>query len=474
MSTDRVHRRVDDHRERSLEILKDLVRQPSISAQDKGVGECASLLSGIMRDLGISSEVMETPTQPIVYGEIIKDPSAYTLLCYGHYDVQPPEPLELWESPPFEPTVRDGRLYGRGTGDNKGQLIAHVLAAKAWMDAEGGPPVNLKFVFEGEEESGSGYLREFVGLHRGKLAADLVYVSDGGLHPTGAPVVSLGNRGILGITLVAQGADRDNHSGNKGGVAPNPVWMLVHLLSTMVDPSGRVLIEGFYDGVRPIGPTEERLLAGMEYDPREFAATMGMDNLTIDGPTYWRRIMLEPYFNINGFISGYVGPGSKTIIPSRAECRIDIRLVVDQKTRDILRKVEAHVAGVDPRIQVIERGFGSMEASRTSPDHPAVGVVAAAIQKARGVAPFVNLSGGGSLPNAVWPDVLGVDHIGAPYANADENNHSPNENLSLERFFDGIHASAEVFSALAEADAQGALPRPSRSQGSRERGDDRR
>lgn len=451
MATERVHRYIDEHRDESLEILKALIRQPSISAQDLGVKECARLLAGIMRDLGVSSEVIETPTQPVVYGEIGRDPSAYTLLLYGHYDVQPPEPLDLWYSPPFEPTVRDGRLYGRGTGDNKGQLIAHVLAAKAWMEAAGGPPINLKFVFEGEEESGSGGLAEFVRQHRARLAADLVYISDGGLHPTGAPVISLGNRGIVGITLIAQGADRDNHSGNKGGVAPNPVWMLVHLLSTMVDPTGRVLVEGFYDNVRPVGPVEERLLAGMEYDPRAFAATMGLDDLAMDGPTYWKRIMLEPYFNISGFASGYVGPGSKTIIPSKAECRIDIRLVVDQKAGEVFQKVKAHAGRVDSRVQVLPRGFGAMEASRTAPDHPAVAVVARAIRAVRGAQPFVNLCSGGSLPNAVWPTVLGVDHIGVPYANADEGNHGPNENLSLERFYDGIHVSAEVFQALGRA-----------------------
>ncbi len=459
MVTDRVHRYIDAHREDSLEILKTLIRQPSISAQDNGVKECAQLLAGLTRDLGIPTEVIPTATQPVVVGELRRDPKAYTLLLYGHYDVQPPEPLDLWQSPPFEPTIRDGRLYGRGTGDNKGQLITHVLAAKAWLDATGGPPINLKFIFEGEEESGSPGLANFVKAHRERLAADLVYISDGGLHPSGAPVISLGNRGILGITLMAQGADRDNHSGNKGGVAPNPVWMLVHLLSTMVDLSGRVLIEGFYDDVRPIGPVEQKYLAMMDFDSKAFAATMGLHDIPMDGPAYWRRIMLEPYFNINGFISGYVGPGSKTIIPSTAECRVDIRLVVEQRTQDIFDKVKRHVAKVDPRVAVLPRGFGHMEASRTPPDHPAVGVVARAIKTHRGIQPVINLCAGGSLPNAVWPDILGLAHIGVPYANADENNHSPNENLSLERYYDGIHVSAEVFQALAEADARGEVPR---------------
>lgn len=462
VSMDRVHRAIDGHRETSLEILKTLIRQPSISAQNQGVKECAALLADIVRAQGIPAEVITTPTQPVVYAELIRDPKAFTLLCYGHYDVQPPEPFELWQSPPFEPTIRDGRLYGRGTGDNKGQLITHVLAARAWMEAAGGVPINVKFIFEGEEESGSPGLRAFVAAQRARLAADLVYISDGGLHPSGAPILVLGNRGILGITLVAVGADRDNHSGNKGGVAPNPIWMLTHALSKTVEPTGRVLVPGFYDDVRPIGPTEERLLAKMDFEPKAFAATMGLDTIPMDGPTYWKRIMLEPYFNLSGFASGYVGPGSKTIIPSRAEVRIDVRLVVDQRSDDIFEKIKTHITRLDPRVQVLARGFGAMEATRTSPDHPAVAVVSRAIRAARGEDPVINLCAGGSLPNAVWPQVLGVDHLSVPYANADENNHGPNENLSLERFYDGIHVSAEIFRALADADAKGEVPRRAR------------
>jgi acetylornithine deacetylase/succinyl-diaminopimelate desuccinylase-like protein len=265
---------------------------------------------------------------------------------------------------------------------------------------------------------------------------------------------------MLGLTLIAEGADRDNHSGNKGGVAPNPVWMLVHVLATLVDRTGRVLVDGFYDAVRPVGPVEERILASLDFDPKAFAATMGLPALDIDGPTYWRRIMLEPYFNIQGFASGYVGPGSKTIIPARAECRIDVRLVVDQRIDDIYEKVRRHVAKVDPRVRVEARESRTMEATRTAPDHPAVAVIAGAIKAYRGVEPAINLASGGSLPNAVWPDVLGIAHIDVPYANADENNHSPNENLSLERFYDGIHVSAQVFQALADAHAQGRLRRP--------------
>lgn len=457
MAIDRVHAYIDEHRDDELATLVRLVRQPSISAQNTGVRECAALLAGILGEFRIPARIIDTPTQPVVYADLVRDPKAFTLICYGHYDVQPAEPLDLWQSAPFDPQVRGGRIYGRGVGDNKGQLLAHVLAARAWLETAGRLPINVKFVFEGEEESGSPSLGGFAAEHRDMLAADLVYISDGGLHPSGRPVISLGNRGMLGLVLIAEGADRDNHSGNKGGVAPNPVWMLVHVLATMVDRTGRVLVDGFYDAVRPVGPVEERILASLDFDPTAFAATMGLPTLDIDGSTYWRRIMLEPYFNIQGFASGYVGPGSKTIIPARAECRVDVRLVVDQRIDDIYEKIRRHVAAVDPRVRVEARESRTMEATRTPPDHPAVPVIAAAIKAYRGVEPAINLASGGSLPNAVWPDVLGIAHIDVPYANADENNHSPNENLSLERYYDGIHVSAQVFQALADAHAEGRL-----------------
>ncbi len=453
-----VHDNIDARRDEFLQDLIELVSQPSISARDEGVKECAELLAGMLEELGISARIIPTAGQPVVYGEISSgDPEAFTLICYGHYDVQPPEPLELWESPPFEPTIREGRLFGRGTGDNKGQLLTHVLAASAWMQTYGAPPINLKFVFEGEEESGSPNLATFVRENREMLRGDLVLISDGTKHPSGAPLISLGNRGVIGVTLRARGADRDNHSGNKGGVAPNPAWMLIHVLANTVDPSGHVLIEGFYDDVRPVSDTDREIISKLPFDPEEFGATMGLPRVDMPKEDYYSKIMLEPYFNINGMISGYTGPGSKTIIPSEAEVRIDIRTVVDQTYEDLVEKLRRHVARIDPRVEVEVRGIGGMEASRTPADHPTIPVIAEAVQSARAAKPFINLSSGGSLPNAVWPRDLGVPHVGVPYANADENNHSPNENLQLQCFYDGIHTSAEIFATLAGAKEEGRL-----------------
>ncbi len=454
---DHVHQNIEQGEDETLQILQRLVAQPSISARNEGVRECAELLCEIMRDAGIKARIIPSEGQPVVYGEIMTDPNAYTLLCYGHYDVQPPEPLEEWESPPFEPEIRDGRMYGRGVGDNKGQLLAHILATAHWLEVSGDTPINVKFVFEGEEESGSPNLRSFVRDNAELLRSDLVYISDGGMHPSGNPTVSLGNRGILGVSLLAEEADRDNHSGNKGGAVPNPVWTLTHLLSATVDPTGEVLIDGFYDDVRPITETEEALIADLPFDRREMGATMGLQELNMTPGEYYRRIMLQPYFNISGFSSGYVGPGAKTIIPGQAECRIDIRLVADQETADIADKLQAHVHRHAPQVRVKVGQVGSMEPSRTSPDHPTIAPVSQAIRGVHGTDPLILPSGGGSLPNAVWPQELGTAHIGVPYANADEHNHSPNENLRLDYFFRGIHTSALLLFELARARQRGQI-----------------
>src|SRR5215216_2828706 len=247
---------VDEHADAMLDQLKTLVRQPSISAQDGGVKECAELLAGMMRDDGIETQILPTAGQPVVVGKGEAVPGTPTVLVYGHYDVQPVDPLEAWLSPPFEPTIRDGRLWGRGTGDNKGQLLAQLLAYRAWKKVAGAPPLNLTFIFEGEEESMSPNFAQFCREHRDLLAADVVYTSDGPVHESGRYLISLGVRGVLTVELEARGPKRDFPSGHGGNLLPNPAWELVHLLSTMKSPDGRILIEGFEDDVRPIGPEE--------------------------------------------------------------------------------------------------------------------------------------------------------------------------------------------------------------------------
>lgn len=265
MSLERAIQRADETRDEALETLRELVAQPSVSVSGEGVRETASLLREVMEDAGIGTRVLDTPGHPVVYGEVEGPPGSPTVLFYGHYDVQPPEPLDLWDSPPFEPTVREGRIYGRGVADNKGQHLCHVWAVRAWREAVGDLPVTAKFLIEGEEETGSPHLADVVREHRDLLRADVVCTADGSMHPSGRPLVCFGARGLLYVEVEVRGAIDDAHSGNKGNVLPQPAWELVDLLSSL-RKDGRAAFPGFYDGVRPPSPEEEAMLRRIPFD----------------------------------------------------------------------------------------------------------------------------------------------------------------------------------------------------------------
>ena len=447
---DHVDRRRDDY----LDVLFELVRRPSVSGHAAEVNACAALLEEILLDAGIPARILATDGAPVVFGELTGR-SPFTVLFYGHYDVQPPEPLEAWDSPPFEPTIRGGRVYARGTGDNKGQLLAHVLAVRSFLETTGAPPVHVKFVLDGEEESGSPHLHDFVERNRELLAADLVYTADGGYHDSGLPLVCFGVRGIVTVELEARGAARDLHSGNRGNLVPNPAWRLIDLLRTMRAPDGRVTIEGFYDGVREPTAFELGLLARAPFDREEFAQSVGLPTTDIqDGTDYGRRLMFEPTFNIAGFSSGHTGEGLRTIIPSSAAVRLDARLVADQDPDRVLELLEAHARAHAPDVTV--RSLGSMRPSKTSPELPVARRIVDAVAAARGVEPVVVPCLGGSLPDYVWTHLLGAPSVVVPYANPDESNHAPNENLEVEAFFAGIKTSVLVLEAL-RRHAEGAI-----------------
>lgn len=445
---------VDRHRDDYLDVLFELVRRPSISGQAEEVNECAGFLENGLLDSGINARILPTGGAPVVFGEL-GGQSPFTVLFYGHYDVQPPEPLEGWDSPPFEPTIRDGRIYARGAGDNKGQLLAHVLAVRSFLETSGAPPVNVKFVFDGEEESGSPHLHDFVERNRELLAADLVYTADGGYHDSGLPLVCFGVRGIVAVELEARGAERDLHSGNRGNLVPNPAWQLIDLLRTMRTPAGRVTIESFYDGIREPTEFELALLARAPFDREAFAKSVGLAKTDIrDAAEYGHRLMFEPTFNIAGLSSGHAGDGLRTIIPSSATVRLDMRLVADQDPDRILELLEAHVRTHAP--EVIVRSLGSMRPSKTSPELPVARRIVDAVAWARGLEPVIVPCLGGSLPDYVWTHVLGAPSVIVPYANADESNHAPNENLEVEAFFAGIRTSIVVLEAL-RGEAEGVV-----------------
>lgn len=437
----------DDQRKRDLADLIGLLRQPSISAQDIGVAECARLVAGLLREAGLRTELLPTARHPMVYGEWLHAPGKPTVLIYGHYDVQPPDPLDAWVSPPFEPTIRDGRLFARGAGDNKGQFFAQVAAVRAWLETAGRLPVNVKFLIEGEEETGSPHLDATVAAHRDRLAADLVYTSDGPVFDNARPQICFGVRGMLYVELTAVGARHDLHSGNFGGVAPNPAWTLVRLLGTMLNEQNQVTIDGFSAAVRPVADRTRAALDAIPLDLDRALGAIGLDRLPPPaGVPYFDRLMTRPTLNIAGFTSGYGGPGSKTVLPATATVKMDMRLVPHQRPDDIYDRFAAHVQQHAPEVTV--RRLGSMEPSFTPLDHPLAEPVRRAARRGFGADPVDVPLLGGSLPDAVWTQTLGLPSFVVPYANSDEDNHAPNENIEVERFFAGIRTCAALLAEL--------------------------
>lgn len=430
-----------------VQRVMDYVRHPSISAQNIGIREVAALLVGMLDKLGFTAETIPTAGHPMVLGRWDKAPGAPTVLLYGHYDVQPPDPLDAWVSPPFEPTIRDGRIYARGIGDNKGQHFAQLLAIESHLAVHGRLPCNVIFLLEGEEEIGSPRIADFVTQHRDKLKADFVVTADGPLHESGTPTICYGVRGMACFELRARHASRDVHSGNFGGVVPNPIWTLVHLLGTMKNAAGEITIDGLADGVIPPTAHELAAAARLPLDLGEVKAGLGLDRLDAPaGRGYYERLMFHPTLTINGLHGGYGGAGSKTVLPHEAFAKCDIRLVEPMTPADVFAKVEAHVKRHAPEVEFVP-GFGMLP-SKTPLESPYGATIRRAVQIAQGVTPLEYPAVGGSLPDYVFTKVLGIPAFVVPYANADEANHAPNENLKLDCFVNGIRTGAALLDQL--------------------------
>lgn len=438
---------IEEHKDYYLEELFEVIRQKSISAQNIGMDECANLVAEKMHDAGVAKvEIIEGDHYPVVYGEHIVSPDAMTLLIYGHYDVQPPDPLDEWKSEPFEPTIRKGKIFARGAGDNKGQFMAQILAFKTYIEVHGELPINIKYIIEGEEEIGSINLQPFIEKHKEKLSSDLVYTSDGPMLSDGSPYLLLGVRGLLYVELNARTAAFDNHSGNKGNIASNPAWVLIQLLNTLRDEDGRVLLKGFYDEVKAPTDLEKELLSQLPFDIEDIRKDAGDDSIDMTKEEYYHKLCFEPTFNIAGFTSGYGGEGAKTIIPSTAKLKMDIRLVMDQDPERIFKLLEAHVNKHAPNVQV--EALGMVSPSRLAADSPFIEPIRKAVGKGFGRQAYVQPSMGGSIPDALWSKIMGTPSVVVPYANADEANHSPNENLDVDNFYNGIHSTCLVIDAL--------------------------
>lgn len=449
---DPVFAHIEQNRASSLERLFDYLRRPSISAHGVGIGETAEFLGDVLRAIGLEARILSTDGWPVVFAERTSVPGAPTVLLYGHYDVQPPDPLDAWVSGPFDPEIRNGRIYARGVGDNKGQHFANLLALESLMACHGELPCNVKILLEGEEEVGSPHLAAFVREHRDLIQSDLVITSDGPVHSNGESCLVFGVRGVASFELRARGACSDLHSGNWGGVAPNPLWTLVHLLGTMKNAAGEITIDGFHDAVRAPTPMEEAALTELPFDEEAIRRQLKIEAFDApEGLAMAERLSIRPTLTINGIHGGYGGPGSKTVLPSEAVAKCDIRLVEAQTCDDILAKVESHVRTHAPGVEFTP--MGGMDPSRTPLDSPFAEPIRRAMTEAQGRGPLIVPALGGSLPDYVFTKILGIPAFGVPYANPDEANHAPNENLEVERFFTGIRTGAAILAHLGAMDS---------------------
>lgn len=441
----KVFEHIDANRDKFVSRLIDYLRYPSISAENIGMNDVAELLVSMMSRVGLEARRITTSGHPMVMGRWEHALGAPTVLLYGHYDVQPPDPLEAWTSPPFEPTVRDGRIYARGAGDSKSQHLAQILALESHLAVHGRLPCNVVILLEGEEEIGSPSLEEFVRTHRDLLKADLVVTADGPMDPSDRPTVGHGCRGLASFELRAHIANRDVHSGIFGGVVPNPIWTLVHLLATMKSAAGEITIDGFHDDIVPATDLERATAAQLSSDVDAIKQAPADRSLA-------DRLMFNPTLTINGFHGGYGGPGSKTVIPHEAFVKCDARLVDRQNSEDILAKIEAHVKKHAPDVEFLR--LESTPPSKTPLDSPFSATVQRAVHIAQGIEPLIYPTGAGTIPAYVFTQILGLPSFGTPYANADQANHAPNENVKIDCFLNGVRTGAALLDELGKVGAQ--------------------
>lgn len=454
MAIDRVDAYLDAHRGDFEEQLKALLRIPSVSAQpdhDADTRRAAEFIRDDLVAMGLDVELIATKGHPIVYAERLASPGKPTLLVYGHYDVQPPEPLEPWISPPFEPTVRDGNLYARGATDDKGQMFTHLKATEAWLKGVGSLPLNLKILIEGEEEVGGANLERFVAENRARLACDYAVISDTSQFGPGMPAITYGLKGLAYFELIVQGARTDLHSGTFGGAVANPCNALAAILASLKGADGRILIPGFYDPVKPLEDWERAEFAKLPFSEEEFRANLGVPSVEGEaGYTTLERKWARPTCDVNGIYGGYQGPGPKTVLPSRAGAKFSFRLVPDQDPKTVAEQLRAHVAAVCPpgvTFELIEHH--GAPAVLVGVDSPGVRAAVRAIEAGFGKTP-VFIREGGSIPVVgLLKDQLGVDTLLLGWGQNDDNLHGPNEKFSLADFHRGIKASAHLLVELA-------------------------
>lgn len=433
----------DQHKDRFLNELLELLRIPSVSADSRhneDTKRCAEAVKQRLADAGAEKvEVCPTAGHPIVYGEKIIDPSLPTVLVYGHYDVQPPDPLDLWTSPPFEPVIKDGKIFARGSADDKGQFYMHVKALEIMIKTNT-LPCNIKFMIEGEEEVGSNNLGVFLKDNKDRLKADVVLISDTSMISMENPSLDTGLRGLAYMEVEVTGPNRDLHSGVYGGAVANPATILAKMIASLHDDNNHITIPGFYDGVLELSDAERKELNKAPFDEAEYKKDLGVDELWGEkGYSTIERTGIRPTLEVNGIWGGYTGEGAKTVLPGKAFAKISMRLVPNQDWQQISDLFKAHFEKIAPKsvkVKVMAHHGGSPYVTPT--DHVAFKAASKAITATFGKAP-IPVRGGGSIPIvALFEKVLGLKTVLMGFGLDSDNLHSPNEKYGLENFYKGI------------------------------------
>ncbi len=442
---------IDAHRAEAIADLQRFCRQPSVAAQQWGMEEMAAMVQEAMRGLGIEPQLVPTHGFPVVVGSL-GGASPRRLAIYNHYDVQPPEPLDAWTTPPFDAVIRDGKLYARGVADNKGNLVARLWAVRAWRETQGTLPCGVTFLVEGEEEIGSTHLGEFAAAHQDLILADACLWEAGYREPGGALALYAGVKGILYVELRVRGVAYDLHSSN-APLAPSAAWRLVEALKTLRDPAGRVLIPHFYDAVRPATAREKALMAQFPKDGAALRRLWQVEHLLgpeADPAALTERLLFEPTCNICGIWGGYSGPGSKTVLPATAAAKIDFRLVPDQDPLAILAELRGYLAA---------QGFGDVEVveledserpAQSAVDTPLMDALVRSARRVYGTEPHVLPRIAGTGPMEQLCQRYGIPAVGgAGVGHASSRNHAPDENIVVDDFILGIKHIAALLAAFA-------------------------
>jgi acetylornithine deacetylase/succinyl-diaminopimelate desuccinylase-like protein len=445
---------VEANKPRYLEELRQWLAIPSVSTNAENSGDirkAAEWLSQHLTSIGMEHvQILPTGGHPLVYADWLHAENAPTVLLYGHYDVQPVEPLDLWTSPPFDATVRNERLYARGAADDKGQVFIHAKAIEAFLVNRRALPVNLKMIVEGEEEIGSDHLDQFVADHKEMLAADLVLISDSGMFGEDLPSICYGLRGLSYMQVDLVGPNKDLHSGSFGGTVHNPIQALAEIIAKLHDKNGRITIPGFYDKVRPLTKKERDAFKKLPHSDRKYAKELGVRQLYGEkGFTTLERVWARPTLECNGIWGGFTGDGAKTVLPSKASAKISMRLVPDQQSEKIAKLFERHIKKIaPPTVSVTVRNLHGGEPAITPIDSPGVKAAVSALEKGFGKKALYQREGG-SIPIVVqFKKLLGIDTVLLGFGQPDENAHAPDEFISLSHFYGGIRTSIHFYDEL--------------------------